>query len=140
MTNANVKFVDGTLTITKAPLKIKAKSYTSKQGEALPTFEAEYEGFKNNETAKVLTKQPKLSTKATKDSAPGDYDINVSGATAENYEISYVKGTLTIIEADPVTVTAKSYTREYGDANPKFDYSVEGGKLAPTRLLSPRAA
>ena len=105
MTNANVKFVDGTLTITKAPLKIKAKSYTIKQGEALPTFEAEYEGFKNKETAKVLTKQPTLTTKATKDSPLGDYDITVSGATGENYEISYVKGTLTIIKPDPIPIT-----------------------------------
>ena len=32
--------------ITKAPLTIKAKDYTIKQGEALPTFEMEYEGFK----------------------------------------------------------------------------------------------
>ena len=33
---------NGKLTITKAPLTITAKSYTIKQGDALPTFEAEY--------------------------------------------------------------------------------------------------
>ena len=41
VTNYNVTFVNGKLTVTKAPLTITAKSYTIKQGEALPTFEAE---------------------------------------------------------------------------------------------------
>ena len=31
-------------------------------------------------------------------SAPGTYDINVSGAQADNYDITFVKGTLTIEE------------------------------------------
>ena len=86
----------GTLTIEKAPLTITAKSYTRKQGEANPTFEADYEGFKNSETSTVLTKQPVFTCDATAASAPGEYDINVSGAEAQNYEISYVKGILTV--------------------------------------------
>lgn len=100
VTNYNVSLVDGTLTITKAPLKITAKDYTIKQGEALTTFEATYEGFKNGETSVVLTKQPTISTTATSASEPGEYDITVSGAEAQNYEISYVKGKLTIQAQD----------------------------------------
>ena len=100
VTNYNVSLVDGTLTITKAPLKITAKDYTIKQGEALTTFEATYEGFKNGETSAVLTKQPTISTTATSASEPGEYDITVSGAEAQNYEISYVKGKLTIQAQD----------------------------------------
>ena len=88
--------MNGTLTIKKAPLKITAKDYTITQGEALPEFEASYEGFKNNETEEVLTKKPTISTTATSASEPGDYEITVSGAEAQNYEISYVKGKLTI--------------------------------------------
>lgn len=60
---------------------------------------------------------------------PGEYEITVSGAEAGNYEISYVKGKLTIVEADAVIVTAKSYTREYGEENPVFEYTVEGAAL-----------
>ena len=95
-TNYNVTYVKGTLTITKAPLIITAKGYTIKQGEALPTFEATYDGFKNSETSAVLTKQPTITTTATSASEPGDYDITVSGAEAQNYKITYVKGKLTI--------------------------------------------
>ena len=94
--NHNVNYVNGTLTITKAPLTITAKNYTITQGDALPTFEAEYSGFKNNETADVLINKPVLTTSVTSSSEPGTFDIVASGAEAQNYEISYVKGTLTI--------------------------------------------
>ena len=100
ITEPTAQYVNGTLTITKAPLKITAKSYTKKQGEANPEFDVTYEGFKNNETDAVLTTKPTVTCAATKDSPAGTYDITVSGAVAGNYEISYVAGTLTI-EAAP---------------------------------------
>ena len=136
VTNYNTTFVNGTLTITKAPLTITAKSYTIKQGDVLPTFEATYEGFKNNETSQVLTKQPVITTTATSTSAPGKYDIVVSGATATNYDITYVKGTLTITQADLVTVIAKSYSRQYGEANPAFEYTSSGAALRGTPSIT----
>ena len=134
--NYNDTYVNGTLTIEKAPLTITAKSYTIKQGEPLPTFEAEYSGFKNNETANVLTKQPTITTTATSASEPGEYEITVSGAEAKNYAISYVKGKLTITEADPVTITAKSYTIKYGDELPTFEFTSEGSTLEGTPAIT----
>ena len=89
------------VTIAKAPLKITAKSYTRKQGEANPEFGVTYEGFKNNETDAVLTTKPTVTCAATKDSPAGTYDITVSGAVAGNYEISYVAGTLTVEAVTP---------------------------------------
>lgn len=127
---------NGKLTITKAPLTVTAKSYTIKQGDALPTFEAEYSGFKNNETASVLSTQPTVRTTATSASAPGIYDIIVSGTAANNYDITYVKGTLTITKADEVVVTAKSYSRQYGEANPNFEYTTAGATLSGTPAIS----
>jgi len=100
VTNTDVVFVNGTLTINKAPLKITARSYTRKQGEANPEFEVTYEGFKNSETAAVFTTQPTITCAATKDSPAGNYPITASGAAAGNYEITYVVGTLTV-EAVP---------------------------------------
>ena len=127
---------NGKLTITKAPLTITAKSYTIKQGDALPAFEAEYTGFKNNETASVLSAQPKITTNATSASEPGTYDIVVSDASATNYDITYVKGTLTITKADEVVVTAKSYSRKYGEANPTFEYTTSGATLSGTPSIT----
>ena len=136
VTNYNDSYVNGTLTITKAPLTITAKSYTKKQGDENPTFEVEYSGFKNNETASVLSTQPTISCSATKASAPGSYDITVSGVVAQNYDITYIKGTLTVVAADGVVVTAKSYTREYGESNPTFEYDAVGAELNGTPEIS----
>ena len=82
--------------IYKVPLTITAKSYTIQQGDELPDFEAEYEGFVNGETSDVLTTPPTLSSYAASDSSPGDYVIYAYGAEAQNYDISYVNGKLTI--------------------------------------------
>ena len=84
------------VTVNKAPLVITAKSYTIAQGTALPNFEATYSGFKNGETESVLTTQPTFSCSAISASTPGSYTIIPSGATATNYSITYVNGTLTI--------------------------------------------
>ncbi len=133
--NANVKLVGGKLTVTKAPLTISGGTYTMKQGDALPTFIASYSGFKNGETEAVLTKKPTLKTTATSNSKPGTYDVTVSGAEAKNYDIKYIAGKLTITEANPITVTVKSISREYGKENPKFEYTVEGGTLDGTPAI-----
>lgn len=57
----------------------------------------------------MLTTLPSFSCSATSASEPGTYGIIVSGAAAQNYCMSYVKGTLTITADDtPVLL---------GDAN-----------------------
>ena len=99
--NGTVNLVNGTLTITKAPLTISAGNYTKKEGEDNPKFTPVFTGFKNNETKAVLTKQPVVTTTATKDSPAGDYEVTISGAEAQNYSFSYQSGTLTIT-AKPV--------------------------------------
>ena len=126
-TYANLVFVDGTLTVTKAPLTISGGTYTKKQYEALPELKAVYSGFKNEETETVLTKKPTLSTEAKADSPAGEYEVTVSGAEAENYEITYQPGKLTVTSADAITVTVKNASRVYGDANPAFEYTLSGG-------------
>ncbi len=121
--NKNVSLVNGTLTIVKTPLTISAGSYTKKQGEVNPKFTATYSGFKNGETASVLTKQPIFTTDVVASTAPGQYAVKVSGAEAQNYEISYVDGTMTVTDADKVTVTANNITMVYGDAVPELTYA-----------------
>ena len=91
-------YVAGKLSVTKAPLVISSGNYTKKQGDAMPEFKASYSGFKNGENETVLTKQPVFSTDATESSSPADYVVNVSGAEADNYDITYLPGILTITE------------------------------------------
>ena len=134
--NEFVTYVNGTLTITKAPLTARAKSYTCKQGEEIPALGVEYSGWKLSETENVLTRKPTATTSATAQSAPGTYAIIVSGGEARNYDFNYVNGTLTITEADAILVTAKSYTRAYGEENPVLEYTVEGGTLMGEPTIS----
>ena len=130
--NYNVHFESGSLVITKAPLSISAGNYTKKQGDAMPVFKASYVGFKNGEDESVLRKQPAFSCEANETSAPADYAVTVSDAEAENYDISYEQGRLTVTDADAVVVRAKSYSRVYGDANPVFEFETEGTVLDGT--------
>ena len=130
--NYNVHFESGSLVITKAPLSISAGNYTKKQGDAMPVFKASYAGFKNGENESVLTKQPVFSCEANEASAPAEYAVTISGADAENYDISYEQGRLTVTDADAVVVRAKSYSRVYGDANPVFEFETEGTVLDGT--------
>ena len=138
--------VNGKLTVTKAPLKVKAKDYTINQGEALPAFEAVYEGFKNNETESALTKKPVFSTTATSDSEPGTYEIKAGNAEAKNYDISYVNGTLTIKAGKFRLIymvdgeVYKTYEIEYGktitpEAAPtKEGYTFSGWSTIPATM------
>ena len=94
VTNTGLVFVDGTLTITKAPLAITANSYTITEGDALPAFDAVYEGLKNSESESVVN--PVFSCTATDSNTPGTYPITVT-ASSDNYDITTVAGMLTII-------------------------------------------
>lgn len=96
VSNNTVSLVKGTLTITKAPLTVSAGNYTKVEGEDNPVFAPTYSGFKNGETAAVLTKQPVITTTATKTSTAGTYPVTVSGAEAQNYSFNYQNGTLTV--------------------------------------------
>ena len=122
--NENVTYVNGTLTITKAPLTITAKSYTITQGDALPTFDVEYSGFKNDETADILNKKPVLTTSVTSSSEPGTFGIVVSGAEAQNYAISYVNGILTIVASQ--TGISQIMSAENGDV---MIFTIDGRRV-----------
>ena len=109
ITSENVQLIPGFLTITPAPLTITANSYTRKQGEDNPEFSFTSKGFRNKETVDVLLTQPVITCEATKDSPAGEFPIVISGATAQNYDITFVNGVLTIEGSSGIdTTTAAS--------------------------------
>ena len=62
----------------------------------------------------------------------GEYDLNLSDIHVSDAEyVSSILGeeTLKTVWAAPVTITANSYSREYGDANPVFEYTAAGAAL-----------
>lgn len=92
----DVKLVNGTLTVTKAPLTVKANDCERYVGEDNPTFTLSYSGWKNGQGESVLTTKPTATCSATKNSPAGTYPIKVSGGSAKNYTFDYKDGTLTV--------------------------------------------
>lgn len=115
------------LTITKAPLKVTASSASIKVGEDVPTFTASYDGFVNGETEAVLGVKLTITCSATKTSPAGSYNVVPSGLTAENYEIEFVNGTLTITSGT-YTIVASNTTVTYNGENQMFTVVLKDGE------------
>lgn len=91
----------GKLTINQAILTAKADNKSKIFGMANPTFTVSYIGFVGGDGVLDIDTAPTLSTSATISSAAGQYDIELSGGTDNNYIIvaDAIKGTLTINKA-----------------------------------------
>lgn len=85
------------LTVLKANLQVIADNHIIFQGDDLPDLTDTYLGFVNGETQSNLNTPAVLATAATSGSPAGAYDITVSGATSPNYNITFTKGTLSIV-------------------------------------------
>ena len=119
------EITSGTLTITPAPLTIKANNATRQYFNENPTFSYTCSGFMNNDNESVLSPAPTLSTTAIQSSNVGTYEISVEGASSPNYSVSHVNGTLTI---SPRTLKASvgNYSRLYNEENPEFEVLYSG--------------
>ena len=80
--------------IKKAPLSVKAVDQNVTVGDAIPEYTVLYEGFAGTDTADVLNGSLQFTCEYAPDSAAGDYAIQPSGLTSENYEIHFENGTL----------------------------------------------
>src|SRR5262249_53403105 len=122
-----------------APLTVTADNATQVYGEATPAFSVSYSGFLNGDTPAVLGGALACTTTATSTSPAGTYPITCSGQTSSTYGITYVPGTLTIMQA-PLTIAANNATRQYGSANPAFTFVASGlvnGDTLPFIGVSP---
>ncbi|MGB3006684.1 MAG: MBG domain-containing protein [Chitinophagaceae bacterium] len=117
-----------TLTVNKAPLTITADNKTKYQGNANPPLTVTYTGFVLGEDEAVLLTPPVVTTTATISSPDGSYPIEVSGATAANYEISFVNGILLIQNHISFNLLP---VKVYGDA----DFSGGATSLNTTQPL-----
>lgn len=115
----------GTMSITPAPLTIKANDASRQYYSEEPAFSYYCNGFVNGDDESVLSSVPVLSTTATLTSNVGTYDIKVGEVYSSNYEISFVNGTLTITPR-VLTASVGNYERLYNEDNPAFEVKYEG--------------
>jgi gliding motility-associated-like protein len=106
--------VDQTLTISKKALTVTADNKTIDYGQPLPILTYTVTGFIDGESEFALLTPVFITTNANGDI--GVHNITVSGATADNYDISYVQATLTIQKATINISFPTPPVKTYGDA------------------------
>jgi hypothetical protein len=121
--NYTVVYVPGQLTITPAPLTIRADQKTMVYGGTLPALTYTISGLIGSDTAASLQTAPELTTAA----ATSDVGVYYLGLIAAdpNYDITAYSSTLRITPA-PLTITANSYTISRIDGIPDFGLSYQG--------------
>lgn len=126
--NYNVTYVNGTVTINKRNVSVKANDVTATYGEDVGP-----NGFTltNGSLYGSDQLQVTLTTSASKGSNVGRYDItaqNNIGADNANYNITFTKGDATINKRN-ITVKANDVSAIYGDDIVLKGYVVTEGEL-----------
>ena len=122
LSNYTLTLVGGTLTVTPAPLTITADDKSKVYWAPLPVLAATYTGFVNGDTTASLTALATLDTAATAHSPVGSYPITVTGGAGADYSLSYVAGTLAVVDCHGL--------------NPVIPYDVSGeGDITPADAL-----
>ena len=123
--NYDLVLGDNILTVTKATLTITAQDQSRAYGAVNPALTVSYSGFVNGDTQSILTTPVSVTTPAIATSPVGTYGIVPSAATADDYAINFVQGTLSVTKA-VLTATADDNSRAYGASNPAFNVSYSG--------------
>jgi sugar lactone lactonase YvrE len=125
------------VTVTKAVLTVTANNTSRAVGAANPTFTASYSGFVNGETTAVLSGSPSLTTTATASSPAGLYPITAAVGTlaAANYTFTFVNGTLSVVQAPPVSLAPSSALTGSHSAGYTLTVTVQNTGTGPVSNL-----
>jgi hypothetical protein len=144
-TNYSFLAANGAVTVEKAVLTITAGNQTVAYGTPVATVTGAGiytpSGFKNGETASVITGSVTYTTTYTATTAAGTAGVTitpvVSGLSATNYSFLAANGAVTVNKA-VLTITAASRTKIYGElvtfgtTVPSADFTVSGLKNSDT--------
>ena len=121
---STIKYVNGAVMVTPAPLTIIAGNGTMTYGGTPPIITPSFVGLVNGDNAATLGVT--CTSAATSSSPVGNgYTSSCSAATGTNYTITYVTGTVTVTQARLV-ITASSATINYGALVPAITASYSG--------------
>ncbi len=123
--NYTISYIDGSVTVSPAPLTLTASSGSMTYGSTPPTITASADGLQNGETIAVLGAGLDCGTAAVSSSPVGTYASVCAGASDPNYLITSVDGSVTVNQA-ALTVTASSAPATYGSATPAITPSYDG--------------
>ncbi|NOY80789.1 MAG: cadherin repeat domain-containing protein, partial [Kiritimatiellaeota bacterium] len=106
--------IDRGFFVEQASLTALADDKSRAYGEANPPFTITYNGFVNGDTSDDLDTQPTASSAAVADSPPGNYDIILLGGNDDNYALTRINGTLTVVKANQSIGFSSVSDRTYG--------------------------
>ena len=124
ITDEMVDLIDGYLVVQKAPAKGIIGSATREEGEPNPEFTLTIEGLVLGETEPTWLTEPVLTCEADENSPAGEYPITVVGGKAENYDIDYVPGVLTV-KRSPTAIQSVTADKRM----PSAVYDLQGRKV-----------
>lgn len=124
-----ITVLDGELAVDRAALTVTADNRHKTYGDADPLLSHSVDAsqLKYSDTAAVVTGVG-LSTATGAQATAGSHVITLSGATAANYAIVSVDGTLSVDKA-ALTVTADDKSKTAGESDPALSYSVDASQL-----------
>ena len=121
------------VTIKKATLTITAEDKSVTYGEEAPTYSATYSGWKAQDNEEVLVGEITFECEYNIGSKVGTYTIYISGVEAQNYEITFVSGVLTVSKAEATITTIPNAINDlvYNGEEQKLitEGEANGGKM-----------
>jgi hypothetical protein len=101
--NYTITYNAGQLTINKAVLTATAGDKTICFGEQPGAIGITYSGFKFNDNATSLDKEPRVNIPSINNA--GEYALTLSGGSSPNYNFNYVEGKLTVLPTPSGEIT-----------------------------------
>ena len=122
--NYSIAYDPGNLTVTPAPLSVRAVDQVKIYGAAVPVLAYGESGLVNGDTAAVFSGA--LATTASASSDVGTYPIGQGTVSAgPDYVIGYTAGSLTVAPA-ALTVNTDDPSQVYGTPLPRLTFHASG--------------
>ena len=112
--NYNIKYLQGIINITKAPLLVRTNNITKLYDKLFITPTVQLYGFQNNDTSSDLSGTLYFIGNYINQINVGEYNMIPNGLTSINYNIKYVSEKLNIIKS-PLLIIANDDSRIYAN-------------------------
>ena len=106
------------LTVNKAKLTLRAADASIVYGQSSPAFSWTAQGLVYEEDESILTGQAQFACAYKTYGSIGTYPITLSGLSAQNYDITFEAGALTVSSAEKYTITLGKLEQLAGHTSP----------------------
>lgn len=132
--NYAVTFGEAEYIITKRDIVIMADSQSKEYGQPDPAFTFTTAAVMGNDKSGLIQGDSfsgyLLRSNASTSNGVGSYDILLGSLRNDNYNITYVSSRLTIVPRKLI-ITAKNYTKIYGETLPIFEVTPSSERETP---------